>query len=82
MGKHCSVGIEMARMTITIAIMTMMIHVNNKNTYNHTNKMIHYSFESANHVRDPETECIVLEPFLLRKTVGEEGGRKMKNRLR
>ena len=41
MGKHCSVGIEMARMTITIAIMTMMIHVNNKNTYNHTNKMIH-----------------------------------------
>ena len=39
-GKHCSVGIEMARMTITIAIMTMMIHVNNKNTNNHTNKMI------------------------------------------
>ena len=40
MGKHCSVGIEMAKMTITIAIMTMMIHVNNKNTNNHTNKMI------------------------------------------
>ena len=40
MGKHCSVGIEMARMTITIAIMTMMIHVNSKNTNNHTNKMI------------------------------------------
>ena len=39
MGKHCSVGIEMARMTITTEIMT--IHVNNKNTYNHTNKMIH-----------------------------------------
>ena len=39
MGKHCSVGIEMARMTITIAIMTMMIHVNNKNTNNHTDKM-------------------------------------------
>ena len=31
---------EMARMTVTIVIMTMMIHVNNKNTYNHTNKMI------------------------------------------
>ena len=31
---------EMARMTVTIVIMTMMIHVKNKNTYNHTNKMI------------------------------------------
>ena len=30
----------MARMTITIAIMTMMIPVNSKNTNNHTNKMI------------------------------------------
>ena len=38
-GKHCSVGIEKARITITIAIMTMMIHVNNKNINNHTNKM-------------------------------------------
>ena len=32
MGKHCSVGIEKARITITIAIMTMMIQVNDKNT--------------------------------------------------
>ena len=39
MGKHCSVGIEMARITMTIAIMTMMIHVNNKNTNNHTDKI-------------------------------------------
>ena len=39
MGKHCSVGIEKARITITIAIMTMMIQVNDKNTNNHTNKM-------------------------------------------
>ena len=39
-GKHCSVGIEKARITITIVITKMMIHVNNKNTYNHTNKMI------------------------------------------
>ena len=38
-GKHCSVGIEKARITITIVIMTIMIHVNNKNTNNHTNKM-------------------------------------------
>ena len=38
-GKHCSVGIEKARITITIAIMTMMIHVNNKNTNNHTDKI-------------------------------------------
>ena len=29
----------MARMTITIAIMKLMIHVNNKNTNNHTDKM-------------------------------------------
>ena len=39
MGKHCSVGIEKARTTITIEIMTMMIHVNNKNTNNHTDKI-------------------------------------------
>ena len=39
-GKHCSVGIEKARITITIAIMTMMIHVNNKYINNHINKMI------------------------------------------
>ena len=38
-GKHCSVGIEMARITITIAIMTIMIQVNNKNTNNHTDKI-------------------------------------------
>ena len=38
-GKHCSVGIEMARITITIAIMTKMIQVNNKNTNNHTDKI-------------------------------------------
>ena len=39
MGKHCFVGIEKARITMTIAIMTMMIHVNNKNTNNHTDKI-------------------------------------------
>ena len=39
MGKHYSVGIEKARITITIEIMTMMIHVNNKNTNNHTDKI-------------------------------------------
>ena len=39
MGKHCSVGIEKVRITMTIEIMTMMIHVNNKNTNNHTDKI-------------------------------------------
>ena len=29
----------MARMTKTIAILKIMIQVNNKNTYSHTNKM-------------------------------------------